>query len=258
VQWAKFTKTIKLGCISAYMGRHLVKEHGASADCLVPTMNGIDLSDPQFAIMPQAKREAVLRQYKVPMDRPLCFSWGRFVPEKGFDIVLDATLRTRGVLHPVVVGMVDHSPDYPGEIVEWAKSLKGEHTIIVERNWELVTAILQHPNTKLAAILSRYDEPHGLVVNEARYHARQGGPVVMVSDRGGLPEQVTHGTDGLIADIDGPDATARMMCEFMARGEAEHARMRTAALETLRTRYSFENNIIETLCKTIPLPGVKP
>jgi hypothetical protein len=29
--------------------------------------------------------------------------------------------------------------------------------------------------------------------------------------------------------------------------------MRAAALETIRNRYSFENNIIETLRRTIPL-----
>jgi len=253
IQWAKFTRTIKLGCISQYMGRHLVREHGAHEDCLVPTMNGIDTTDPQFAILPEDRKLAILKEHDIPLDRPLFFTWGRFVPEKGIDIFLEAAARTNGAVHPVVVGMVDHSPEYPDQIIEWARSLPGERTIIVKRDPQLVAAILQWKNTKLVGILSRYDEPHGLVVNEARLHAREGGPVVMVSNRGGLPEQVTHGQDGLIADIDDIDGVARMITEFLAMGEDKHAAMRAAALETIRTRYSFENNIIETLRKTIPL-----
>ncbi len=253
IQWAKFTKTVKLGCISHYMGKHLVTEHGAHEDCLVPTLNGIDTTDPQFEIMADDRKLAVLKEHKIPLDRPLFFTWGRFVPEKGIDIFLEAAAKTDGAVHPVVVGMVDHSPEYPGQIIEWAKSLPGERTILVKRDWPLVTAILQWKNTKLVGILSRYDEPHGLVVNEARLHARQGGPVVMVSNRGGLPEQVTHGVDGLIAEIDDVDATARIIIDFLEMGEEKHAAMRAAALETIKTRYSFENNIIETLRKTIPL-----
>jgi glycosyltransferase involved in cell wall biosynthesis len=168
IHWAKFTDRIKIGCISDYMARHLTSEYGARADCLVPTRNGIDTNNPIFDIRPQERRLDTLRRFGVPTDRPLIFSWGRFVPEKGFDVFLDVASRLDGALHPVLVGMVDHSPEYPGQIIEWSQSLPGERTIIVERDWELVTSILQHPNTKLVGIFSRYDEPFGLVVNPSR------------------------------------------------------------------------------------------
>jgi hypothetical protein len=44
-----------------------------------------------------------------------------------------------------------------------------------------------------------------------------------------------------------------MIRDFLAAGEAQHDAMRASALGTIRQRYSFENNIIETLCRTIPV-----
>lgn len=247
VQWAKFTESVKLGYISHYMAHHLVHEHGARLDTLVPTLNGVDMSDPHFALLSPERREEVLRKYGVPLDKPLLVTWGRFVPEKGFDLVLEAAARSGAGLHPVLVGMVDHSPEYPGEIISWAKGLGIEHTIIVERDWELVAALLEWKHTRVAALLSRYDEPHGLVVNEARMHAREGGPVVVVSNRGGLPEQVADGVDGFIADIDDIDAAAAVIAKAASLTDEERARMRAAAIETIRTRYDFSENIAKTV-----------
>jgi len=246
VQWAKFTDRIKLGCISHYMGRHLVAEHGAHEDCLVPTLNGIDTSDPHFALIPEDRKLAVLKENGVPLDEPLFFSWGRFVPEKGFDIFLEAASKA-GCVHPVLVGMMDHSPEYPQKLMKLADELPGERTVIVKRDWDLVASILQWKNTVLVGVVSRYDEPHGLVVNETRLHAREGGPVVMVSNRGGLPEQVTDGVDGLIVDIDDVDSVAAKIRDFMALPAEVRDEMRCNALRTIEERYSFKRNIIQTL-----------
>lgn len=256
IQWAKFTNTIRLGCISEYMGRHLVEQHGADPRCLVPTRNGIDTSDPHFALLPEERKLAILEGNGVPIDRPLFFSWGRFVPEKGFDLFLELARRLDGALHPVIVGMVDHSPSYPDEIIrQYRGTVPGGETIIVKRDWELVTAILQWKNTRLVGILSRYDEPHGLVVNEARYHARAGGPVVMVSNRGGLPEQITPGEDGLVADIDRLDRAVEVAREFLNWSEEKREQVRRNALVTMEKRFSFRRNIVETLRAAMPLPS---
>jgi len=254
VQWAKFTDTIRLGCISEYMGRHLVEQHGAAPRCLVPTMNGIDTSDPHFALMTEDRKVSILEENGIPLDKPLFFSWGRFVPEKGFDILIEISRRLEGALHPVIVGMGDHSPEYPRQLIdEYGGSVPGGETLVVKRDWDLVTAILQWKNTHLVGILSRYDEPHGLVVNEARYHAREGGPVVMVSNRGGLPEQVNHGVDGLVADIDDLDKAVAVTREFLSWSDEKRAEVRKNALRTLEERFSFRRNIVETLRRTIPL-----
>lgn len=253
VQWAKFTHRIKLGCISHYMGEHLVKSHGADPSTLCPTMNGIDLSNPIFELLPEAKKEAKLKEAGIPTDKPLFFSWGRFVHEKGFDICLDLVNRLGGALHPVIVGMTDHSPEYPQQMIDYAKEHRIEASIIVKRDWDLVMSLAQWKHTKLVGILSRYDEPHGLTVNEARYHARNGGPVVMVSNRGGLPEQIDHGVDGLIANLDDLDETTAMLKDFLTWSEEKCAQVRANAVETLKTKFSFENNIIDTLKVAIPL-----
>ncbi len=253
IQWAKFTHRIKLGCISHYMGQHLVKSHGADPSTLCPTMNGIDLTNPIFEMMPEAKKVEKIKSAGIPIDKPLFFTWGRFVEEKGFDICLDLCDRLKGALHPVIVGMTDHSPEYPDQIIAYAKKLSIPSSILVTRDWELVTALAQWKNTKLVGILSRYDEPHGLTVNEARYHARNGGPIVMVSNRGGLPEQINHGHDGLIANLDNLDEAYATMKDFLTWSEEKCAQVRANAVETLKTKFSFENNIIDTLRCAIPL-----
>ena len=247
VQWAKSTDSVKLGYISHYMAHHLMREHGARLDTLVPTLNGVDVNDPHFKLLPEGKRKQVLEKYGVPTDRPLLVSWGRFVPEKGFAQVLDATARSGAKLHPVIVGMVDHSPEYPAKVVEFAKGLGLPHSIVVERDWELVAALLEWKHTRVAALMSAYDEPHGLVVNEARMHAREGGPVVVVSNRGGLPEQVTDGVDGFVADIDDLDSAAATIAKAAALSDKEHAKMRAASMETIKNRYDFAENIAMTV-----------
>ncbi len=252
IQWSKFTDTIRLGCISDYMGEHLVKEHGARRESLIPIKNGIDKSDPHFALISEDRKLAKLKEFGIPLDKQLFFSWGRFVSEKGFDIVLESAAKTKGAVHPVIVGMVDHSPEYPDEIIKMSKDLNIDCTIIVERDWELVTSILQWKNTALVAILSRYDEPHGLTVNEARYHARNGGPLVMVSNRGGLPEQIEHGKDGFIANIDDPDGVVNVIDEFLAMDQEKRETIRQNALKILDDKFSFRKNIVEMLVHAIP------
>jgi glycosyltransferase involved in cell wall biosynthesis len=105
----------------AYVSRFtqglLRDSYGVPDDRLVPFLNGVWADDPKFARRGPAPE--VLDRYGVPPDRDLVFSWGRCVPSKGFDLILDgwAALLDRDpgrdehlvLLMPSAVAPADHA-----------------------------------------------------------------------------------------------------------------------------------------------------
>ncbi|MHC4945199.1 MAG: glycosyltransferase family 4 protein [Planctomycetota bacterium] len=246
VQWSKVQPHVKIGVISDFMGRHLAAEFGARDDTLAPTGNGVDLNSPLFRQRTQEEIKPLLEKHGVPLDRPLAMTWGRPVPYKRLDLLLKACKKIEGEYYPVVIA-------HPvNELLLSARDeLDLDCALIDAYDFELVAALLQWEYTLAACILS-FNEPCGIVPMEARALARQNGPVLVVTDTGGLPEQVEDGKDGFVVKQDDAEALASVLKHIKGLDDGARARIREQGYETVRRKYTWKRQILRTLSHLVP------
>lgn len=184
---AQATDTIIVNSASE---RKLALYYGLPAGKLQIINNGIALEEPEVrALLP------------VPALH-LAFI-GRHDRQKGLDILLDALNQPACAhIHLHVVG----------------KSVTQKLSPLIGRTLSNVTFHGWLSRVQIATLLHKVDavvmpsrwEAFGLVAIEAM---RAGVPVI-ASNKGGLPEIVRHGIDGLIVDIDTPGALGRVLAQL--------------------------------------------
>lgn len=246
VHWSKVAPSCRLGYISRFIAAHLREDYGAAEASLVPTGNGINPQDQYFRERDAATIQAKLAQHNIPLDRPLVFSWGRPVAYKRYDVLLKAAAQAGGSFHPVIM-LSEDSPD----LRRLALSLGLDITLIAAFDPELVACVLQWPGTVAAASLA-YREPFGLTPIEVRMLARRQGALMVVSDTGGLAEQVSDGVDGFVTKQDDAQSVASVLQRVAALDPQERERVRRAGLETVLREYTWSSQILKTLTVTYP------
>ena len=246
VQWAKVKPNSRLGYISEFMAKHIVKDYGARPEDLVPTGNGINPTDPYFRLRSREEILKKLKEYNIPTDKPLIFSWGRAVEYKRYDLVLEAAAKLKGKVHPVI--MV--TPQWE-KLVELDRKLGTNASFIFAFDPELVACLLQWENNSAALSLA-YREPFGLTPVEIRMHARKTGPLCVVSDTGGLVEQVRDGVDGFVTKQDDPADVARVLDRIQSMSKEEKDAMHRAGVTTVLNNYTWSSQILKTLSSVVP------
>jgi glycosyltransferase involved in cell wall biosynthesis len=246
VHWAKISPRTKLGKVSEFMAQHLVKDYGAEPKTIIPTGNGVNPTDPYFRQRTPMEIRAKLEEFGVPLDRPLLVSFGRSVPYKRHDLLLKAAAHLKGQVHPVLMTF----PHYQ-ELHDLRAALDIEATLVTSFDKELMASLLQWENSVITALLA-YNEPCGLIPMEARILSRNGGPILVVSDSGGLVEQVTDGVDGFISKQDDFDDIARVMHKVLQLSPERRKEIRKGGLEKVLEHYTWSSQIIQTLGSCIP------
>jgi glycosyltransferase involved in cell wall biosynthesis len=246
MHWTKITPKAKLGSISQFMAEHISRDYGIPSGNIVPTRNGVEPQDPIYAARPLKTVEKKLAEHGIPTDRPLIFSWGRAVEYKRFDVFLKAGALLKGEVHTVIVC----SPEDP-ELVALNKKLSAGASLVFRFDPELVACLLQWPKTLAAGSLAKL-EPCGLTPAETRVHARSRGPILIVSDTGGLPEQVTDGVDGFVTRQDDHRHVADVISSILGLAESKKAAIRKSGYRTILRRYTWRSNILETLAVVVP------
>ncbi|MHB1416267.1 MAG: glycosyltransferase, partial [Chloroflexota bacterium] len=87
---------------------------------------------------------------------------------------------------------------------------------------------------------------------EVRVLARDGGALMLVSNTGGLAEQVTDGVDGFVARQDDVEDTARKLEQILALSDDQRAQVRRNGLETVLRQYTWASQILRTLASMVP------
>lgn len=170
-------------------------------------------------------------QLKLDDTRTNALYIGRLDYKKGFDI-LEAILNkpAKGPVHLSVIGQ----PRREGQGVDMKDS-----TNITYLGWvdnTQIDAYIQHFDVVI--VPSRH-EGFGLVVAEAM---RNGKPAI-VSRAGGLPELVTHGTDGFIFNQE--NAEAELTEIFANTSKQKWAAMGKAARQTYQKKFTVDRFVKE-------------
>ncbi|MFV1950491.1 MAG: glycosyltransferase family 4 protein [Nitrospinota bacterium] len=246
IHWAKVYPNVRLGSISSFMEQHLIKEYGARKETIIPTGNGVELDIDLYKQRDQSYIKKQLKDHNIPTDRSLAFSWGRGVPYKRLDMLLKACKEIEGRVHPVIM-------TYPMDatLLQLKKELSIDASLIESFDQELMACLLQWERTEISAILS-FGEPCGITPMEIRALAGNTGPILVVSDTGGLPEQVEDGIDGFITRQDNPEDIARKFLKILELPFEKKVLIRKKGYQTILNRYTCKGQIINTLSALIP------
>jgi glycosyltransferase involved in cell wall biosynthesis len=192
-----------LGSIGPFMGRHLVEEYSAVNEKIVGVSNALYLRRLSRNIKSQAEIAQTLSKYAIPIDKPLLFSFGRCEHYKGLDLVVDNAselVDRHGFFVLILCSPRSKNMPYSEHLQLSAAALGNNVRLIFELDFELPHEIMQWHNTRILALLSR-EEPFGIIPIEARSY---GNPYMslVVSEVGGLQDQVQDGVDGFLTKLD--------------------------------------------------------
>jgi glycosyltransferase involved in cell wall biosynthesis len=169
-----------------------------------------------------------------PLDPPRLLAIGRLVPEKGFDVAIDA-MPSVLARHPAARLVIAGDGSERAALERRAERLSVSQAVEFP-GWvapDDVPALIAR--SSMVVMPSRWREPFGLVALEA---AQAGRPIVATS-RGGLPEIVVSGETGLLVDGDDPRALADAVVSLLDRPGAA-VRMGAAARERAERCFSWE------------------
>jgi glycosyltransferase involved in cell wall biosynthesis len=226
--------TVHVADVCRFMTRHLVARYELPARVFVPFESSLDLDSRDFQLDDEATIAGTLDRYGVPRDQPLLLAFGRAHPIKGLDVLLRALQDfPERALHVVIVAV-----PYPGDerYLASLRSLAGRTglgvTFIDHYDRTLPRAASQWRNTRVACCPSRVDTLPNVPM-EVGLWARKGGPIVIASATGGLPECVDDGRTGIL----------------FPNGDA--AALRTTVLSVLRTPPSVFDPMRQAACEKV-------
>ncbi len=149
-------------------------------------------------IITENDKRAAIEQFGLDVNRPLLTQVGRFDPAKGFDRVYLVYKQVKEEIPEVQLLLTGAGASDDPEFYEFIKGIKDlmadDSDAVAEEipfNVELLNAI-QQASTIIYALSTK--EGFGLVVSEAAIKEKP----VIVSNVGGLPQQVIHGKTGYI------------------------------------------------------------
>jgi len=199
---ANQNKNMFIGAISSFMKNHLIKRYNVDAGKVLNMINGLYFPRMRDNIVDQCYIETRLQELGIPTNQPLLFSFGRGERYKGFDIVLRAgrELQNYGFMTLLLVSPYSMNDSIVRELRSISDSIGDCSRVIFDLDFVTPHLLMQWRYTYILSILSRY-EPAGLIPAEARFY---NNPflTLLVSDRGGLPEQIENGKNGFITDLD--------------------------------------------------------
>lgn len=215
----------------------------------------------QTGLVPQSSRfsratateiKNALQDRKIPPNKPLIFSVGRAVPYKGFaDLIESFALFAQKDLDAHLVFVAPPHKNEAG-ITGQLEALIAKHglrercTPIYELDMELPRLICQWDNTKIVAQLS-HREPFGLVPEEVRLWAKDGGPVIVASNLDGFIEQITDGMDGFLVMPDKHEMVADAFHTIFSMESEELSQIRQAGWARAVRDYDYAESVMKSI-----------
>lgn len=202
VDATKKNAKLKVAYVGEFMRKHLMNEYNAISEGLVSLRNGLYFPRLRANRLDQLFIAGLLKKLGVPLDRPLLFSFGRAEPYKGLDLVLKNAsylVREKKFFILIICSPNRRYHPYIAELDFLAREFPNDSKIIFDLDFKTPHYVMQWENTKILAVLSRA-EPFGLIPIESRFYHND-NMALLVSNIGGLADQVDDGRDGFITDL---------------------------------------------------------
>ncbi|HEV7966502.1 MAG TPA: glycosyltransferase family 4 protein [Candidatus Acidoferrales bacterium] len=230
---ARYRAAARVIAVSHFVEQAVIQS-GLSADRVSVIYDGVEIC-PEIS---QAQRRAARNQLGITLDIPCIGNVAAFVPEKGHALLLDAFAKVRARFPKCVLLLRGEGP-------ELAKLQSRSRTL------EVAPAVkFLPPSIDIETVFSAIDifafpshaEPLGSALLAAMAHAL---PVTAV-ERGGIPEVLEDGKNGLLVQDLDPVAFSSSIARLMAHPD-EAIRLGKAARETAMERFSANQMVEDTL-----------
>jgi glycogen(starch) synthase len=156
-------------------------------------------------------------------ERPYVLGIGRLVPQKGFDLLIDAFAQIAGT-HPELDLLLAGDGPARADLERRARDLGTRVSFLGAV--PATRAFALHAGAKAFVLPSRH-EPQGIVVIEAM----AAGTPVIATRVGGVPETVRDGENGLLVSGGNAAALADALRDVLDQPEAARRRAERAALD---------------------------
>ena len=230
---ARYRAAARVVAVSHFVEKSVIQS-GLPADRVSVIHDGVQIP-PEIS---QTQRESARNQLGIPREIPCIGNVAAFVPEKGHALLLEAFAKLRAQFPECVLLLRGDGPEssklqslarqpHVADAVEFLSP-----TIEIETMFAAMD-IFAFPS---------HEEPLGSALLAAMAHAL---PVTAIA-RGGIPEVIEEGKNGLLVkDLD-PEAFASALARLVAHPD-EATRLGRAARETVMTRFSANQMVEETL-----------
>jgi len=190
--------------------------------------NGIDLT-----LFDRAEQVDIRRKFDLPRDRPIIFFSGRMEPRKGIHLCKEiaSSILKRHHVALVFAGwdLFNHMAD---EILPYLKNEKLRGSVHYLGKLDLVDVRSCLSQTDIFLLPSLWENcPYSCL------EAMAAGRAIVSSDRGGMPELIRHGENGLLAQTDDPQTFITCL-DRLIEDRALRERLGNAARRTIEETYT--------------------
>jgi glycosyltransferase involved in cell wall biosynthesis len=235
-----------LGYIGKFMRNHLLNAFSASEEKLIPLINGIINPINNHPPNPVS----VLSKHGIDPEKRIIFATGRAEKYKGLDALINGFAITQHLHDVDLVLLVSTHTSYTVPFDDLLCQFKtlGIRGKIIEGfiDQKEIMAIIRSPNT-IAAVVPSRGEPFGLLPVEFRAWACDLGPILIVSDVGGLTEQIKTGIDGYLVNIDNSVALGELIVKVTNVDETTRLNFTREGKKRVFEDYNYPANIFQSL-----------
>ena len=237
ISLARYRTAARIVAVSNFVAKSVIAS-GLPRDSVEVIYDGVEIP-PEIS---RTDRENAREHFAIPHESPCIGNVGAFVPEKGHEILLRALADLRatpGGKFPKCILLLCGEGRERERLEELARQLNVLDAVKFAGPVSEIESAF--PAMDLFAFPS-HEEPLGSVLLAAMAHSL---PVVAIG-RGGVPEVVDSGKNGLIVDSLDPQAFARGLERLLANPQ-EAQRLGEAGRETVQKRFSARHMADATL-----------
>jgi len=241
----KENSDIQIGYTCEFMKQHLIQSFHIPKSSLTPARIGVNLNE----MHRENTQKKVYNIRRFLNSGSFIFSYGRAHPTKGFHQLIEAFLKVSDVLgmNLIILAPSDQELSNYSKLIK-RKTANHENRILIITNFNnrLPHDVIAHDNCSIVAAVSK-SEPCGLVPMETRRGQHKSGPIMIVSNSGGLAEQVKDQIDGFLVEPDNIDAMAALFIKISKLSTEKRISICAEASQTLKTKYDAAQNLRETV-----------
>jgi glycosyltransferase involved in cell wall biosynthesis len=230
---ARYRAAGKIVAVSQSVGKSVLAS-GVAESCVEVICDGVEIP----AMISPADRDRVRNRFAIPQESVCIGNVAAFVPEKGHVLLIRALADLRARFPQCVLLLPGEGPE-KAKLSEVVRQLQLEDVVKFPGFVSDIESV--YAATDLF-VFSSHEEPLGSALLAAMAH---GLPVVAFA-RGGIPEIVENGKNGLLArELDPVALTAAI--ERLLSDPAEARRLGETARETISSRFSAGRMVDATI-----------